>query len=112
MLTDLSVRLTHRYRDGWSHLDESFSLGSAEVLPPSKQRRWNADGESFRQLLLVAVTSAARPANVIRALRSTFTHCGCRHDHDCCGCVFSAVTNVRPLGRSRYAVRISGGRNV
>ena len=105
----LSIRLTNKYVSGWSHLDESHELGSCIV---THARPRQDDHESFRQLLIVEVTAPAyRPRNIMRAISDTMQR-SCRCAHDCCGCMQSSVLRSRHLGGSRYAVIISGSRNV
>jgi hypothetical protein len=107
----LSVMLTHKYVTGWNHLDDHHDIGEA-IVTQAKDRKWDERGESFRQSLVLDVNAPGyRPRNIMRAIADTMQH-GCRCEHDCCGHVHSSVRRTRHLGGSRYAVVLSGCRNV
>lgn len=107
----LSVLLTHKYVPGWDHLDKRHDLGSAIDLRV-KAAKWDDHGESCRQFLVLDVDAPRyRPRNIMRAIRDTMRR-GCRCEHDCCGHIQSSVSRTRHLGGSRYAVVISGCRNI
>ncbi len=105
----LSMRLTYGYNSGWSHLDKWHELGEATVVAVGKPRE---NHESFRQIQIVEVKSQGyRPRNIARALSATMTS-GCRCQHDCCGHFQSSPARIRPLRNGRFAVLMSGYRNV
>jgi hypothetical protein len=105
----LSMRLTYGYNSGWSHLDKWHDMGSARIVDLGKHRE---DFDSFRQVQIVQVDAPGyRPRNVMRALRETMSF-GCRCEHDCCGHFFGGPARIRPLAGNRYAVLMSGHRNV
>ena len=103
------MRLTHGYNSGWSHLDKWHSLGEARVIANGK-RRENFD--SYRLLQIVEVIAPGyRHKNVIRALQETMSY-GCRCEHDCCGHFSGYPARIRKLKTGKYAVMMSGSRNV
>lgn len=103
------MRLTYGYNSGWSHLDKWHDLGEATVVAVGKPRE---SQDSYRQVQIVEVACPGyRPRNVVRALESTMVR-SCRCQHDCCGHVQSSPAKIRPLGKDRYAVLMSGYRNV
>lgn len=123
----LDIRRTHKYRAGWSHLDEYDQIGMWRVI-----RKYNEavtydehgneeepDGfEPGPQVYLVSVS--LRPDvpcdadDVKRSLMDTFTHSSCTHEHDCCGCVSSWVESVtqHPHDEDLFWVSIQYSRNV
>jgi hypothetical protein len=71
----------------------------------SKNAKWDADGQSFRQFHLVL----GNPSD--RDLRDQFRY-RCHHEHDCCGCICTYIVSTRRLSNGRVAVRQGGFRNV
>ncbi len=107
----LSVRLTHKYNEGWSSLDRWMAVTMALCVKSKPPKVDDYDG-SFSQLLLVKVEPCGfRQDNIVRAIESTMTR-SCRCEHDCCGHVHSSVSKVRKIARDLFAVRIAGCRNL
>jgi hypothetical protein len=107
----LSMRLTHKYVTGWDSLDKWHDLGTA-IVERLNPKRWYDGGESYRQLQILKVDAHGyRPGNVMRAIEATLSS-SCRCEHDCCGCVSSYALRIRPLCGDRYAVLMSGYRNI
>lgn len=101
--TALWLRLTHKYRDGWSSEDSHRCLGEMRITP----RRLVKDHEGMDGGA-VYVSTATVPKGldsktVIQALRDTLGGSNCRHEHDCCGCASTSV-RARRSGRNRYSV--------
>lgn len=104
--TSLNLRLTHSYVDRWRDLDKERNLGTVVVLQRSEQRTDNEDDpdpcEPTCIMLRVKVQldskdhskSLAATEHVKQALKDTFTHWGCGHEHDCCGCWNTRVNEV------------------
>ena len=101
--TGLWLRLTHRYRDGWSSEDNHRYLGEIRLTP----RRLVREGEDMDSGPVYASTATVpkglRPKEVVQALRDTLGGSRCRHEHDCCGCA-SVSVRARRVGRNRYSV--------
>lgn len=106
-----SIRLTHKYRDGWSEEDEWQEAGEYEVLgsvgiePPS-------DGCAMSVLIIKNLTINEEAVRV--ALMGTISGSHCRHEHDCCGCWSRSVLEVVPLtqAKSLWAVTIAYHQNI
>lgn len=103
--TSLTKRVTRKYVDNWRHLDTELQIGTATVLQRSAQLTDEEDPcEPTRTILYMEVTVTrdhSEPlvfnSDIKQALRDTFTHWGCGHEHDCCGCWNTMVTDVVPL---------------
>lgn len=105
----LSVRRTHQYNSGWSHLDEWQDIGTARHL--GDQRR-TTDHDSVRVSRIWSVSSTASAEDIRRALLDLETH-GCTCDHDCCGHMQWLGINARRVGKTNiWVTRASGYRNV
>ena len=70
----------------------------------ASKSRWDKDGEFSRSILIVSDTDKPE----IRYELKEQCHC----EHDCCGHVQQAVTNIRPLSNNRFAVTLHGWRNI
>lgn len=108
---ELERRLTHKYASGYSYLDEHEYLGVALPIAATKQK---GDDEYWRNTMVVKVEAedGVLQSQIIEALDDTFSGGGCRHEHDCCGCVSTSVNNVRPMKDGHYALRMSYSRNI
>lgn len=105
----LSMRLTHGYTNGWSHLDKWHDMGTARIVDMGKRRQRE---ESYSQTQILEVNAPGyRPQNIMRALYETLRF-GCCCEHDCCGHYFGGASRIRPLGGNRYAVLIRASMNV
>lgn len=107
--TTLTKRVTRKYVDAYRHLDTEYQIGTATVMQRSTQLTDDEDPcEPTRIMMLVEIKLENRDhslplvsnADIKQALRDTFTHWGCGHEHDCCGCWNTCVTDVVPLLRS------------
>jgi len=111
---NLSLRCTNGYELGYASLDEWRDIGSAKLLAP---RNIRSDYEYYTQdltrRLIVSRDVAARYSadEIQRAINDTLSHSGCRHEHDCCGCVSYYASAIRVRGRE-YLVKIHSTRNV
>lgn len=101
--TSLWLRLSHKYRDGWSGEDSHRCLGEMRLTPRRLVKaQQDVDGGA------VYVRTATLPKGldaktVMQALRDTLGGSSCRHEHDCCGCASTHV-HARRTGRHRYSV--------
>lgn len=111
-LIPLEIRRTHRYRDGWSHLDAWEHFGSAKITPPRPVDPRPQDRDDY-SVGPVQVYTARIPAGQdrelsIKALRDYFESSPCRCEHDCCGCPSTHAT-VRPVHgyRRAFSIRVA-----
>ncbi len=109
MQIHLYERLTHKYRSGWSYLDEETYIGTAKVLAYRKVKDDGMDGK----LHITRVIAPASLGNVdlSYAIVETMSQSHCRHDFDCCGCA-TVSASVKKLSRRQYSVRLSTSYNV
>lgn len=110
--TYLTVRLTHKYTAGWCYMDKHFTVGSAEVLLAGTSPNSNVDAWTELVLIGVKTDKPYRQVNIVRAIHSTFSGTCCRHEHDCCGCVYTQVVEVEALPAGRYLVTLAKERNL
>jgi hypothetical protein len=106
---ELERRITHRYNEGWSHLDQHEYIGTARVL--SRKPHGSEDYESKKTFSLLLVTSKEPLESIKEAIEDTFRH-ACRCEHDCCGHIQSRVNRVRRLKSGLWAVIESHSRNI
>lgn len=102
----LSLRLTHKYRDGWSEPDRWLDLGPVRVIH-GRQHYESEDGD-FRSRLFLDAPAGFRPEVIRRAIASTFSHSDCRHEYDCCGCISTYATDIQRIGRRRWTFSLRG----
>ena len=103
----LFKRLTRKYRDGWSYLDNSEYLCDAKVTPPRLVREPDDYSDGGTYIMHATVPSGARPRDipsVLTALLDAFSGSNCQHEHDCCGCALR-LAEVRRVARNRYVVK-------
>jgi hypothetical protein len=110
----LFERLTRRYVDEYRHLDSHRPMGQIRVLPRKRTEEGNGFDDLGRFVRLVEVSAKMAKTEtsktINRALKETFTHWGCSHDHDCCGCQL-VTASVQKTSNRRWLVRESIGRN-
>jgi hypothetical protein len=85
----LYLRHTNRYVDSYRYLDNEEYLCSVTLTPPRQIREGNGFddlGTYVRLGRIPAGASARDRRDVLKAARNTFSHHGCAHDYDCCGC--------------------------
>jgi len=128
-IVHLQLRETHKYRDGWSHLDNWDDFPYALHLLASK-RVWDDQGESFTGEIVVRIEntdtkeffrvlgSDGGPEHteqlgvIFHAIADTLGGSRCRHEHDCCGCVSTSVNEIRSVTGEYWVLQISGSRNI
>ena len=109
MQIHLYERLTHKYRSGWSYLDEEAYIGTAKVLAYRKVKDDGTDGKLH--ITRVIAPSSLGNVDLSHAIASTMSQSHCRHDFDCCGCAFVSA-KVSKLSRRQYFVRLFTNYNI
>lgn len=99
----LWLRLTHKYRDGWSTEDTRRWLGEMRLTPRRLVKDHDGMDGGAVHTLTATVPAGLDPKSVAQALRDTLGGSNCRHEHDCCGCASISV-RARRTGRNRYSV--------
>lgn len=89
----LELRLTHVYADTWRNEDEWKDIGEYEIVSTQKWREITDDDdfdatEPLKHIYEVVVVpnGAGRLDDIDQALIDAFSHSGCHHEYDCCGC--------------------------
>lgn len=95
-MIDLAIRKTHKYVGTYADLDEWASIGQAEILSQSSQVDEEDICEHTTNTLMVKVTvdDTTTEDDIRQALMASFSHQGCAHEHDCCGCWSRYVSQV------------------
>lgn len=103
MKGELKSRQTRKYVGTYQHLDEWQHIGDYEVLETRTKEIDDDDPcDPARTTMIVAIKCDdpdESDAIIRKALHDTFTHAGCHHEYDCCGCRSFAVTSVKRLHR-------------
>ena len=80
------ARLTHKYRDGWSHLDSDEFVATVRLTAPKMVEEGKGYDEGDTYVQYVRVPRSVNAKLLARALSDTMGGSNCRHEHDCCGC--------------------------
>ena len=111
-MLDLSLRQTRTYVGAFAHLDDWTSIGSAEVLSRESKLLDEEDMCDPTEIVLqVAVISDASAEEIKTALRDSFTHAGCAHEYDCCGCTSTYVQEVTQAPDGIWQITQRSARN-
>lgn len=109
MQINIYKRLSHKYRDGWRHLDEEVFVGTVKMLKTRKLEDHGIDGKLH--LTRVIAPASLGDTDLSYAIGSTLSYSRCQHEHDCCGCA-TVGADVRRLSRRQYSVKLSTSYNV
>lgn len=109
MKINLYKRLSHKYRDGWRHLDDEVFVGAVKMLQPRKLEDDGIDGKLH--ITRVIAPASLGDTDLSYAIGSTLSSSHCRHEHDCCGCA-TVSADVRRLSRRQYSVKLFTSYNV
>jgi hypothetical protein len=85
----LSLRKTSKYVDSYRHLDREEFVCSVKLTTPTMLRApedFDDGGQYVRFGRIPAGASRKDRRDIVQAARDTFSHWGCSHQHDCCGC--------------------------
>ena len=104
------VRLTHSYIDQYSHLDQWETGFKFKVLGGVQVEEGNGYDYLGAVKHRVTGSKSLNQDKQVRALRDYFSHHGCSHERDCCGCV-STRTKVTKVKPGIFSVLISQSRN-
>ena len=98
----LEIQLNRKYASHWRHLNPSHYLGDVEIVDRLVGQRddYGSHDVILRVKFVPFKDKNYRADNIIRALNDTFSHHGCDHEHDCCGCAsISAEAMIWPLSQ-------------
>lgn len=99
----LYSRVTNQYADGWYHLDEWEHVAHVKMTPPRLIREGNGHDDGGTYVRYFRKPTGLEQRRIHAAVRDTFSTNRCRHEYDCCGCVF---TSVRTASVNRRTVRV------
>lgn len=106
----LEQRLSHRYVDTYSHLDEWRDVGTARLTPAKLVREGNGLDDGGTYLRWATIPRGQNRALSAIALEDALTRVGCSHEWDCCGCE-SIRTRVLHRKGLRFALVTTVGYN-
>lgn len=98
---DLYRRLTHKYVDSYRHLDERLRVCQLRMTPPKWIRQPESYDDGGTYVMTGRIPRGVSRKIVVRAAEDTFTHWGCHHTHDCCGCRLTRA-QARVTGRKLF----------
>ncbi len=99
------TRLTRRYVDEYRHLDAAEYVGTVKLLAGRQiLEPQDFDDGGSRRYRVVAPRELAS-TDLSDAIADTFSHYGCSHEYDCCGCA-SHSASVRRVSRREYTMTI------
>ena len=104
------LRLTHRYIDDYSHMDKWGKHFGFKVLGGKVIEQGNGyDYLGAIKHRIIGSKTLDQDAQA-QALRDYFSHHGCSHEWDCCGCT-SQTARVRRIKPGIFSMLISTSRN-
>jgi hypothetical protein len=86
---NLYERKTHRYVDSCRHMDKEEYVCSVKLTPPRQLQAPESydDGGKYVRFGRIPAGAGRKDRLAIKqAAIDSFTHWGCHHEHDCCGC--------------------------
>lgn len=105
--TELWLRKTFRYADGWARSEDDYQLLGEVKLTP---RKLVHEPVEFDGTAVYTQTATVPPGltatDVRRALADTLGGSRCRHTHDCCGCISTSV-RTRRLSNRKFGIVLS-----
>lgn len=114
----LELKVTRTYVDTFSHLDQWKKVGEYEVIQSEQWAKVTEDmTEPMQHIYWVKVhpNLGVTDSEVRIALIDTFSHVGCHHDYDCCGCRSFYAKEPELLTRDgdieEWKVTVDSGRN-
>lgn len=114
----LELRLTHKYVGTYQHEDEYKKVGKYEVIQSEQWAKVTEDMTEPTQYyywVKVHPDFGVPDSEVSQALSDTFSHIGCHHDYDCCGCRSFYARKPELLSRygdvEEWKVTVDSGRN-
>lgn len=113
MKTELMLRTTNKWADGYAHLDQWESVGTMEEI---SNKSFDADdGEDLteprKQVIYAIITSAEPDEKVKQALHTTYTRSHCTHEFDCCGCRSFRLSKAERVTGDLWCVEVGSSRN-
>lgn len=102
------VRLTHKYVDGYKHLDEEEYKGIFHILSVSAPQDYDESSDSWARTYRVKAPAGLTREEIEGVLRNEFRY-GCRCEHDCCGHTQSYVRarGIKHIKRREYWVSVN-----
>lgn len=119
---DLRLRLTNKYVGTYQYEDEWRYIGRYVIIATE---RWRLDydddqdpdpTEPMKQIYNLEIEDLSNDCtveDVKKAIQDSFSHFGCHHEYDCCGCrSFYAKKPVNYSDDGRYyTVEVNSWRN-
>lgn len=104
-IMNVEPRLTNRYADAYSHLDQwgagiPMKLLGGRYYPPQ-----GIDASEGGVRVLRAIAPRHVPDELVaKSLEDYLSVSNCRHEHDCCGCL-STWAEVKKVKRRTWSVK-------
>jgi hypothetical protein len=106
----IEERLTSRYVDSCSHLDQWGQSFEIKVLGDKLLDEGNGYDVGPTTRFRVIGPKGADQKVLQRTISQNMSYGGCSHEHDCCGC-WSASASVTKVRKGVFSVLLSTSRN-
>ena len=96
----LKLRVTYKYQDAWKSEDTWKEVGGYEIISFEK---WVKETDDMTEpnlhyyWVMVYPKLGVSVEDVRQALIDSFSHVGCHHEYDCCGCRSFYASNAKHL---------------
>ncbi len=118
-MNTLATRKTSKYVGEYKHLDEWEPIGTIREAASKIIRRNDkgddgdpSDGPTYETFVEITLENKDLPEETVKqAIYDYFRSWGCACEHDCCGCTYTSVNDVKKLGDGYYRVITTDTRN-
>jgi len=117
----LELRVTHKYVGTYQHEDEWKVVGDYGIIQSEKWVKVDQDNFDPTEPVMVHYWVKVTPElgipeeEVRQALRDSFSHVGCHHEYDCCGCrsFYASTPELLTVGEDceEWKVTVNSYRN-
>lgn len=104
------LRITNRYVDACRHMDEWGDRFTFKLLAGKRVDEGNGFDDLGSARFRVIGSKTADQDKQAMALRQSYSHYGCTHEYDCCGCI-STSARVTKVKRGVFSMLLSHSRN-
>jgi hypothetical protein len=114
----LELRVTYKYQDAWKSEDIWKEVGGYEIVSFEKWVKETDDmtEPNLHYYWVLVYPKLGIPVEEVRqALIDSFSHVGCHHEYDCCGCRSFYASNPERLASEvdweEWKVTVNSSRN-
>jgi hypothetical protein len=97
MSLTLSLRKSHKYTDSYASLDDWDDIGTVDLVSTQSTVDDSDICEPTTHIHIINVTSDSDKKDIEKALSNSFSHSGCSHEYDCCGCTSTYTDTIKHI---------------